>query len=316
MAAIEFSFERYLRSKVSVDARSFNQGVWDRFVEQINQSKHTHLQVLEVGGGIGTMAIKFVDQFKTKGGRYLIIEQDPLLAEVASANLLAWADEFQSDSEGQLADSAKFQARKNDWTIQFIHMDIERWLDNQAEETFLNVIIGHAILDLLDSPKFLKAVSPFLTPDATLYFPINYDGLSIFEPQIQASLDKEIWRYYNQSMDERLIDGKISGDSQTGRHLFRDLEDADLKVLAAGSSDWLVFPTDNTYIEDESYFLLHIIKTIEDELGDHSLLDKKKFRNWIALRKEQVMSGKLIYIAHQIDVLAGLPPIKSVQAKR
>lgn len=310
-AVTKFSFERYLRAKVSVDAISFNQGVWDGFVEQINNVEHTHLQVLEIGGGIGTMAKKFIDQFSSGAGNYLIVEQNSKLAKAAKNNLIDWADNVEDDSDVRLDDHVRFHARKGNWTIQFVEMDIYSWMALQDKNNFLNVLIGHAILDLLDTSKFFAKIAHLLKEQALLYFPINYDGLSIFEPQDEAKRDEEIWRLYHQSMDQRLIGGKRSGDSQSGRHLFGHLQTAGLQVLMAGSSDWLIFPKNNVYTKNERYFLLHIIKTIEDELGDHPQLDKKDFRQWIELRKEQVLSGKLMYLAHQIDVLAVLPMIKS-----
>lgn len=303
-SAFEYSFERYLTSKVSVDARSFNQGVWNRFVQKINDFEQKDLQVLEVGGGIGTMAKKFVDQFPSRAGSYLIVEQDSALVEAARNNLIDWADKMEDDSDGRLDDLVRFRAKKGKWTIQFIQMDIHSWMAHQDKEEFLNVLIGHAILDLLDTPKFLGDISSLLKGQALLYFPINYDGLSAFEPQDEAKLDEEIWPLYHQSMDQRLIGGKRSGDSQSGRHLIGHLEAAGLQVLAAGSSDWLIFPKNNAYTKDERYFLLHIIKIIEDELHGHPQLDNKQFRNWIEFRKEQVLAGKLMYLAHQIDVLA------------
>jgi len=308
VAAKQFSLESYLRAKVSVDARAFNQGEWDQLVHQIRQAPQKRIQGMELGGGIGTKAKKFIDQFEQKKGSYLIVEQNPSLMKMAKSNLVDWADEMESDVNDQPDASIAFRVKKGNWTISFLQLDIQSWMAIQNETEFLDVVIGHAILDLLDSRRLFKDIYPLLSKEAVLYFPINYDGLSIFEPVVQARLDEEIWRTYNQSMDQRVIDGKISGDSQSGRHLFGNLENAGLKVISAGSSDWLVFPKDRQYIGEEGHFLNHIINTIENELSDHPLLDQRKFRDWIRLRKEQVLSGKLIYMAHQIDVLAVRQP--------
>jgi len=228
--------------------------------------------------------------------------------KAAKSNLIEWADEMERDIDDQSEGSIAFRVKKGNWAISFLQLDIQSWMESQNEQEFLDVVIGHAILDLLDSKRLFNDIYALLSKEALLYFPINYDGLSIFEPVVQAKLDEEIWRTYNLSMDQRVIDGKISGDSQSGRHLFGNLENAGLKVISAGSSDWLVFPKDHQYSDEEGHFLNHIINTIENELSDHPLLDQSKFRNWIRLRKEQVLSGKLIYMAHQIDVLAVRQP--------
>jgi hypothetical protein len=67
-------------------------------------------------------------------------------------------------------------------------------------------------------------------------------------------------------MDERIINGKPAGDSKTGRKLFTQLQSAGLKILAAGSSDWIVYSTEGYYPQGEAYFLHYIIHTIHEEL--------------------------------------------------
>jgi hypothetical protein len=74
-------------------------------------------------------------------------------------------------------------------------------------------------------------------------------------------------------------------------------------VLAAGSSDWVVFPGPEGYLGDEAYFLHCIIETIGGALGKHPELDSGRFQTWIAERHRQIESAELIYIAHQLDVV-------------
>ena len=51
-----YSFIRYLEAKATVDDRALNQRVWDALAEQLKRYQPEGLlQVLEVGGGIGTM---------------------------------------------------------------------------------------------------------------------------------------------------------------------------------------------------------------------------------------------------------------------
>jgi hypothetical protein len=112
---------------------------------------------------------------------------------------------------------------------------------------------------------------------------------------------------YHQTMDRRLIAGKPSGDSCTGRHLFAHLRAAGAEVLAAGSSDWVVFAGANGYAADEAYFLHFIIHTMHTALIGHPDLDAGRFTAWIAQRHAQVEQGTLVYSAHQLDLLGRVP---------
>jgi hypothetical protein len=106
-----------------------------------------------------------------------------------------------------------------------------------------------------------------------------------------------------------VVDGKPSGDSRTGRRLFAHLRAAGVDVLAAGSSDWVVFSGANGYSADEAYFLHDIIHTIDMALTGDSQLDAERLRTWVAQRHAQIDQGALVYIAHQLDVLGRVPPL-------
>jgi len=101
-----------------------------------------------------------------------------------------------------------------------------------------------------------------------------------------------------------VLDGKPSGDSRTGRHLFANLRTAGVDVRAAGSSDWVVFAGANGYPADEEYFLHDIIHTIGAALTGHPNLDAARLDAWVTQRHAQIEQGALVYIAHQLDVLA------------
>jgi hypothetical protein len=104
-------------------------------------------------------------------------------------------------------------------------------------------------------------------------------------------------------MDQRRRRGRPAGSSVTGRRLLRCLQTAGVHLLAAGSSDWVVFPGPNGYPADEACFLHFIIDTIGRALQGHPDLENDAFRAWLAQRHRQIDSAELIYIAHQLDVM-------------
>ena len=135
-----------------------------------------------------------------------------------------------------------------------------------GEKGKFDLIIASAFLDLVDIQLTLPMMAGLLEKGGLFYFTINFDGLTVLEPVIDEELDELILRQYHKTMDERLINGKRSGDSRAGRHLFTCLKEAGMQILDAGSSDWVVFAGPNGYRPDETYFLAFYNWIISDRL--------------------------------------------------
>ena len=129
----------------------------------------------------------------------------------------------------------------------------------------------------------------------------------VFQPESDTEFDRAIEACYHRAIDERVLDGKPSGDSRAGRRLFAHLRTAAVDVLAAGGSDWVVFAGADGYPADEEYFLHDIIHTIGTALTEHPQLDAERLSSWVADRHAQIEQGALVYMAHQLDVLARVP---------
>ena len=123
-------------------------------------------------------------------------------------------------------------------------------------------------------------------------------------PIIDAELDARIEALYHRTMDERVADGNPSGDSRTGRRLFSGLRRIGAQVLHAGPSDWVVYPSVDGYSGDDDIFLHAIIDTVQGALQSSQKLDAQALAEWARARHSQVESRELVYIAHQLDVLA------------
>jgi hypothetical protein len=220
-------------------------------------------------------------------------------------------------------DGLKFSREGQEIDLELIAGNVFDFIQQGAGRQAWDLLVAHAFLDLLDLPEALPLFFRLLRPRGLFYFTINFDGLTALEPQIDPVYDELILALYHHSMDERLVDGKPSGDSRTGRHLFAQLRSAGAQIRAAGSSDWVVFanPGENTtgspieypagylagYLGDEAYFLHFIIHTIHLALVNHPELDMARFQAWVAERHAQVDRGELVNIAHQLDILGQKP---------
>ena len=297
-----FDFSRYLASKRTVDDRALNRQVWQTLADAVvaELPPDRPLRVLEVGAGIGTMVERCVEwglftrsgsYKRSQGGGartfavdYTAIDSEESNIEVARRRLahLTSGEESGLRVRLQTANLYEFAARR----------------ENRQR---FDLIIAHALLDLLHLPTALPILLQMVRPAGLFYFSINFDGATLFVPEVDPGLDGRIEALYHRSMDTRMTDGQPSGDSRTGRRLFHALRACGAEVLAAGSSDWVVHAVGGAYLHDEAYFLGCILHFVESTLRGHSELDDGEFEDWLAVRRRQVVRGELVYVAHQLD---------------
>jgi trans-aconitate methyltransferase len=303
-----YSFARYLTAKQSVDDRARNRHVWQSLDAALpHATPERPLQILEVGAGLGTTVERLCASGMLTHATYTAIDLEPTLIAAARRRLPQWAAaqgwQVQQDSPAQL----RLQRPGQDIRVATEAIDVFRFIAREQGQRFWDVLMAQAVLDLMDVPTTLPALLSLLRPGGLLYCPITFDGATVFQPEIDAEFDLAIEACYHQTMDRRLVAGKPSGDSRTGRHLFAHLRAAGAEVLAAGSSDWVVFAGANGYPADEAYFLHFIIHTVHSALTGHPEVDPGRLAGWIAQRHAQVEQGTLVYIAHQLDVLGRVP---------
>lgn len=283
-----FSFTHYLAAKKSVDDRALNRLVWQRLAEAVTiRQSEARLRVLEIGAGIGAMGERVVEWGLLSAGEYTAIDNEA--ENVAGIRERLGAGQGGLALIAEVADAFAFAARPE-----------------QAQR--YDLLIAHAVLDLFDVPRALPRLLQPLKAGGLCYFTINFDGATIFEPTIDSALDGLIEALYHRSMDERITDGQPSGDSRTGRHLFHLLPACGVEILAAGSSDWAVYPLNGRYPHDEAYFLHCILHFVESTLTGHPELDGAAFARWVAERRRQIEAGELVYIAHQMDFVGRFVP--------
>jgi SAM-dependent methyltransferase len=272
------SFPRYLAAKKTVDDRALNGHVWEALQAAVGDL--ADWRVLEVGAGIGTMAERWRERGFWPPASYLALDADAENVAVARQRLAG---------EERVAVTAVD-------LFDFIPQTSQTW----------DLLVAHAFLDLLDSETALPQLFRLLRPGGLAYFTINFDGATILQPKIDPVFDALIEALYHRTMDERVVNGRFSGDSQTGRHLFHHIPQAGGQILAAGSSDWVIFAGPGGYPADEAYFLHFIIHTMQSALQGHPELDPTRFAAWIAQRHAQIERHELVYIAHQLDFLASV----------
>ena len=283
-------FTRYLASKRAVDDRALNRNVWQTLAGALDgaQPQDRPLRVLEVGAGIGTMVERCVEwglfSHADSDVSYTAIDSEQSNVEVARRRLA----HLTSGGEAGLR-------------LRLETANLYEFADRGENRHRFDLIVAHALLDLLHLPAALPVLLQMVRPAGLFYFSINFDGATLFLPEVDPELDAQIEALYHRSMDTRVTDGQPSGDSRTGRKLFHALRACGAEVLAAGSSDWVVHPVGGAYPADESYFLSCILHFVETTLRGHPELNGGEFEAWLTTRRRQLARGELLYVAHQLD---------------
>lgn len=274
----ERTFIRYLAAKKTVDDRSLNGRVWGRMTALLGDRSP---RVLELGAGIGTMVER---EAARPGGlrpeSWTLLDSQPALLH---------------EARRRLAGRIPFETR-------FLETDVETFVAGCRER--FDLVLAHAFIDLFDPGRLLPGIVRLAEPGGCLLITIAFDGLSAWEPEIDAGLDARIVSLYHRTMDERVTAGKASGDSRAGRHLLTMLPRLGCRIEEAGASDWVVYPRDGSYPADERFFLSCILGFFEESLSGKPDLDRGDLSRWLQTRRAQLESGRLVFIAHQLDVLA------------
>ncbi|HEU5073890.1 MAG TPA: methyltransferase domain-containing protein [Polyangiaceae bacterium] len=296
----EYSDQRYLHAKRTVDDRALNRGVLDELEASLAEVDGQPVRILELGAGVGTMLSRLGDWGVLQRADYVLLDRDATSLGSAREHLEGWADSSSWSDGGLDLRKAELEARA--W---FIADEAFAFMAAPEHRQRFDVVVANAVLDLMDLEPVLRAIWSVLKPGGRFWFSINFDADTIFEPELP--LDERVMRLYHQSMDERVRDGRPAGHSKTGRRLLTAIGATGAELRAAGSSDWVVFPRAGRYSGDEAYFLRHIVHTIEVALTGHPELESVELAAWLRERFGQIERGELCYIAHQLDVFGVVP---------
>jgi len=306
--AEEAEFVRYLEAKKPIDDRALNGRVWEALSEALATRRPLQpLRVLELGCGIGTMLERALDRGLFGRAEYTGLDISAGHLAAARRRLPAWAGRL-GFSLKQAADHDELQSGgvllQAHWTV----ADAFDFAGDPGRVGAYDLLLAHAFLDLVDARRAVQAFLPLLSEGGLFYFSLVFDGATLFEPALDPALDAQIERAYHQTMDRRLVAGRPSGHSRTGRLLLNLLPEAGGRILEAGSSDWIVFPRDRAYLPEETVFLDHILSTLQRALTDHPELDRRDLQSWLEQRRGQLGRAELTYTAHQLDFLGEYVP--------
>lgn len=304
----EQTFIEYLQVKKAIDDRSLNRAVWDALVVTMPPaSRKQPWQVLEIGAGIGTMIQRLVEWDFLHYAHYTALDASRTFLQEARRRLNGWASQMGLDvlNDDQ---TLRISSARHDIRVFFVSEELDAWLKTSVAQRSYDLLIAHAFLDLVNLEETLPTLICLLKKGGLFYFTINFDGLTLFEPPVEGTLDEKILSLYHRTMEDRLAGEKPSAGAFSGRRLLRILEPAGGVLLRAGASDWVVHPIEGKYLPGEDRFLRFLLQMIGEALSGCSEIEASQLRNWLESRLVQLERGELTLIAHQLDLLGRRKP--------
>jgi len=279
---MEYDFARYLSAKETVEDRALNGYVRAALARALPPGP---VDVLEVGAGTGGMIARLAER-NAAGGCYTAVD---------------------ADSDNTATARRRFAGLALPFELEVVTADVYAFVDQARGRRQWDVLVAHAFLDLVDAPRLLPELFALLRPGGLFYFPINFDGLTVLQPLVDPAFDEQVIAAYHRTMDERRVAGRPTGGSRAGQELLLQIPRAGGEIIAAGASDWIVWPRDGAYPADEAYFLHHLLYFFESSLTGRPELDAARLQAWLARRRAQIDAGELILIVHQLDLCGRVP---------
>jgi hypothetical protein len=271
---------RYLESKRSVDDRALSRRVSAELRDRLPPSP----TVFEAGPGTGVTVPRLLS-WGVESGRYRGVER--------SAALVAYS---RTERATELAAAGRDVSRTEtgfrvaDLDVSFVAGDATKAVRNG--DSAPDLVVAQAFMDLVPVEETVALFEDALSPGGLAYFPITFDGGTVFQPDHPD--DDAVEAAYH-----RAIDADPGRDSRAGRHLLDCLRRGDGDLLAVDASDWVVHPHDGVYPADEAHFLDCILGFVDDALSASDV----DARDWLATRRAQLDAGELSYVAHGYDLL-------------
>lgn len=285
-----FDYVNYLDVKKNIDDKSLNQSVWNSFALWLNSKSEQKdfLKLMEVGAGIGTMIERLLDASLLRRCHYIALEPEAPFKEAAKTRLMSWANSkgmtFDINTEGLwlLGNNNSDNSDDLDVRIEWIAADADK-IALLFENESLDLILSHAVIDLLPVPKIMPVILSKLKQQGAFYFSINFSGQTCFFPEEQD--DQDIADNYHQDMDARFTDMDWQ-PSLTGKALSQWLRNHGCSKVIDGESDWNL--DSNTHDASDALFIKNILDTIQK-----ALKTKPGLAAWLTKRYRQLEQERL-----------------------
>ncbi len=166
-----------------------NEHVRETLAAALPKSRHANrLSVLELGAGIGTMIERLVDWKLLIFADYTAVDSDAVSVGESRRQLGRWAAAGGFGFSPRSENTTLIRTQEGEIWIKFMQADVYHFLSGENCGRQWDLGIAHAFMDLIDIDVVLRQFINFIRPGGLLYLTLNYDGETIFLPELEPCL--------------------------------------------------------------------------------------------------------------------------------
>ena len=297
------SIRDYLEARVSTDSEGINHRIFAQLSSYVRKIERP--VILDLGAGTGAMIRRIVSSAELANPVFYGLDANRDLLEEARRQIALLLEEMGFSVKGgdQLILAAK---DKRSVEVHLMAGDLlDEKLQASLEKLSFAGVTTHAFMDLVPIDSTVAIVARLLEKGGFFYSTINYHGTTELLPLFEdRSFEEGLLSTYNRSMDERRLGSRPEGGSRTGALLYGAVAGHDFKITGFGSSDWSIFPWNESYTPAEETFLNSLLLTIYEEGLRHPNIDSYALAAWYAARSDSVERKGLSLLTHHTDLLA------------
>jgi hypothetical protein len=296
---VDHALVRYLEAKRTVDDRSFSRRVREILTELLPPEP----QIIDIGAGTGATVPRLLDL--GIGGSYRGIDSSEQLTAYAHAVRsrelrfrdfeVTTAPEYKftvSNISGTDTDTDTNTTSDAESSLDVV-FETDDALAAASDADDIDLLMAQQFMDLVPIERALGVFLDALRPGGLAYFPLTFDGTTVFQPDHPA--DDAVETAYHDA-----IDAVPDRDSHAGRHLLDILRNRPGAVRAVDAADAVVYPQENRYTGDEQYYLQQLLTFVEETVTSDAV---PEIDDWLASRRQQISDGVLSYVGHRYDIL-------------
>ncbi len=298
---MQIKFADYLAAKYALDSRSLNPHVYQCLVSELNAK--TTLRWLDLGTGSAAMLRRLINATAIESINAIGIDNNKALLDLGELTTERWlADQGYSikTQDGALL------AQSDNKLLQ-LRFGCRSALDAipESHRKIFDLVTAHAFMDVVPLGQVTDSIANYLSPDGLFYGTLNYDGETTLIPVYSdESFENKILANYDQSMENRSLNGVKTGGAKSGRRLLSMLQNKGFEIIAYGSSDWNITPVRGRYRDSDQTCLAALLEMIKKEATGDLGIDSEQLNAWYANRISRVERQQLGIIIHQLDILA------------
>jgi SAM-dependent methyltransferase len=286
----------FLAAKYALDERSLNPAVRSALIRRLQDLPV--LDCLDIGAGTGSTVRRMLAWRASQPWRLTLLERDRDLMERARSGTRQLLTErgYRPAWRGD-----RLESMDERFAVKFAACELAAF----HPHTRYDVIVAHAVMDLVPLAPALARFAHWLQPDGCLYAAINYDGQTELRPTYRdAGFESDLVACYHAAMERREANGESTGGAHCGRRLHALLPRHNFEIVCAGASDWHIQPIGGRYLDQDEACLSVLIGLIAKEAIAADRFGVEAIARWREDRLRRLQARQLELRARNWDVLA------------